>query len=54
MPDLIREAETIASTCYRHVIAPTPEERRKAVEAAQRRLLAKGQPVERVGERWGK
>ncbi len=22
--------------------------------AAQRRLLAKGQPVERVGERWGK
>lgn len=22
--------------------------------AAQRRLLAKGQPVDRVGERWGK
>ena len=35
-------------------IEPTPEERRKAVEAAQRRLLAKGQPVERVGERWGR
>jgi len=53
MTDPIRDAETIASP-YRHVIAPTPEERRKAVEAAQRRLLAKGQPVERVGERWGK
>lgn len=35
-------------------IEPTPEERRKAVEAAQRRLLAKGQPKERVGERWGR
>lgn len=53
-PQTLREAEEIASTCYRAWKPPKPDP--VSVEEAQRAFLAKAAArlEKRVGEGWGK